>query len=930
MIHPRGNLALLALLTATLAGCLENSGRETASATAQSCMTCHNGSQHNDYAGPGLENPHPFPGADNLQCTTCHGGNPQGGDKLASHVPPPPEIGDRTQWEDDDYAYFNRLTLTGLDKLPDYQANGQNYTALDYLQFVNPGDLRVAIAGRSCGQCHQSHADCVAQSPLATETGVFSGASFSFGVDHKAGNTDYFNTAADMGFRAVVDPNYVAIANQVGPVPSLSEYPVYSERNVFGANQIHQNQQYRKAVIEGNQLANNQVVSDSPLAHLLHEQVAYTCGDCHLGSAGANNRYGDFRSSGCTACHMQYSLDGRSGSRDPNVPRDEPADPDNIREPELAHVRAHRINSVAKTLANGQTQLGIDDYACAGCHQGSNRTVMQYWGIRLDQNEDVHNGDQYPDDPDSFRTTFRDPRLFDPVVGNNTFNGRRHRQYLLEEDYDGDGKDDTPADVHYEAGMGCIDCHGSHDLHGGDPNNPGANKIMSRMEQAVAISCEDCHGTISSYARTTMGQTYAGAPAEVGLDSKNNAMRHVVKEGSHYFLYSRLTGNKHYIPQTQDTVVDNSVINQDTGLPVYNKLASYAMGRDDGNPNTGIGPQQQNCNNCTQTNFSHTDRMSCVSCHAAWTNTCMGCHLEGEYRGNGNEFSNITGDEIVFREKNADFVYQSPVMMQLGVNAHGKITQVSSNTKTFFKYFDLNGDESKVFAFSDRNGNGNNPAHAFRALGHNAIMAHSIRGRAEQFKEGPRYCAACHLTTDGLTNYGGGNYNTGVANYQQFINDMAAGNYASLPFNQLKTQIGRNTGNELNSPLFVHMVAGLGSGLFLFDADGCAVNPLDENANRVGCNEAPSTVFNQRVGNVVFNLDRVVEMNGQSNASSNHPMLDSVNANPLRNGALNQFLAGPLGMDTVRMLAHPTLGVVLDSWIHTDREIQGQAGNFIP
>ena len=59
--------------------------------------------------------------------------------------------------------------------------------------------------------------------------------------------------------------------------------------------------------------------------------------------------------------------------------------------------------------------VGIDDYACAGCHQGSNRTVMQYWGIRLDQNEDVHNGVQYPVDPVTFETTAGDTRLFDPV-----------------------------------------------------------------------------------------------------------------------------------------------------------------------------------------------------------------------------------------------------------------------------------------------------------------------------------------------------------------------------------------------------------------------------------------------------------------------------------------------------------------------------------
>ena len=70
-------------------------------------------------------------------------------------------------------------------------------------------------------------------------------------------------------------------------------------------------------------------------------------------------------------------------------------------------------------------------------------------------------------------------------MDNNTFNGRNHRQYLAFEDYDGDGRDDTPPDVHHEAGMVCIDCHGSYDVHGGDPNNPDNADIYSRMEQAV-------------------------------------------------------------------------------------------------------------------------------------------------------------------------------------------------------------------------------------------------------------------------------------------------------------------------------------------------------------------------------------------------------------------------------------------------------------
>ena len=163
---------------------------------------------------------------------------------------------------------------------------------------------------------------------------------------------------------------------------------------------------------------------------------------------------------------MEYSMDGRSRSDDRNVNKDEPYNPDQIADFnnnngtfERPHIKRHRITNVAKVNADGSFTPGIEDTACVGCHQGSNRTVLQYWGIRLDQNEDVVNNNQYPQNPDIYR--HQDVRLFDPSVtvngvvqGNNTFNGRNAQQYLLYEDYDGDGRDDTPPDVHYEVGLG--------------------------------------------------------------------------------------------------------------------------------------------------------------------------------------------------------------------------------------------------------------------------------------------------------------------------------------------------------------------------------------------------------------------------------------------------------------------------------------------
>jgi hypothetical protein len=906
---------------------------------SETCMSCHNGSTtNNDYAGIGLTNPHPFAGAQTIRCTVCHGGNGNGAGKLGSHVPPPPEIGDEQNLVNNPVAYFNRLTLAGIDKFPNYTVNNVNYSALDYLQFINPGDLRVVTNGRSCGLCHGArHVEWVARSPLATETGIFSGAMYAAGIQNQVRENRglYQDTAADLSFRAISNPDYVRNASNIGAVGSLIEFPVVSQYNTQGGFQIFNN-----AFYDANNLANdlytaaeqngtytNRVRPNSALATLYHEQIAFTCGDCHLGSAGANNRFGDFRSSGCTACHMAYSADGRSRSTDPNVNKFEPANADQIVAPERPHITMHRIQNVAKTLPNGEFVTGIQDQACAGCHQGSNRTVMQFWGIRLDQNQDLANNQQYPTNPAAFQNTANDTRLFDPAVNNNTFNGRNANQYIAFEDYDNDNRDDTPADIHHEAGLGCIDCHGSRDLHGGAPNDSSGGQIRSRQEQVVAIQCENCHGSVEQYAATRPCLTYQDIEAECAQDSKGNSLRHVTREAStgNYFLISRLDGQRHYVPQTRDTVVQNNKVNPLNRQLVYSAKASYAMGRADGDIATGIGPVQNNPLLYTN-GFSHSDSMDCASCHASWTNSCIGCHLAGEYDANpaNYRFSNITGERIVYNEANADFVYQSVIPFILGVNADNRITQLSAAEKTFYRYTDLNGNTSQVFAFSDRNGNGNNPDVAgrnpFPALGHNVMMAHSIRGKISNSNEGPRYCVACHLTQNGIDRFGD--------EYDTFRTAMANNNFANLDFNLLQQHIGQNPGNQLDSPLWVHMVAGLGSGLFLFDQNGCPVNPLDNNNNREYCNgNAPADNFD--ANNVVYNLDRIVEATGISNASNNHPLKQPGVGTASRGGALNQNLSGPLGAQLIEKLSNPNIGIILDSWLDADAQPRGEAANYL-
>lgn len=925
----------------------------------EGCMSCHNGSQQNDYGGAGLANPHPFQPADKLKCTACHGGDPEGAGKDGSHVPAPPQIGDRVYQQNNPGAFFNRVTLAGVDKFPAYSVDGKEYTALQWLQFVNPGDMRVVDAKQGCGLngCHgETHGEWVPKSMLANTTGIFSTTRFMAGVDNAIAENrspdQEGDTKADRAARRVENPNYDANNRVTGEVRYIEEQPEYAQYAPANPN----NKDFR---INGNQpnpnynsdnLPNdisalpdslNQVNTGSFLETIIDEQVSVTCGDCHLFSAGANNRYADFRSSGCTGCHMEYSYDGRSRSGDPNVPKNEPADPDAIAAGERAHVELHQIRNYAKVLPTGGFLRGIGDRACVGCHQGSNRTVLQFWGVRMDQNADVVNEFQYPANPANFTNGAADTRLYDPAVQNNTFNGRAADQHLVFEDYDDDNRDDTPKDIHHEKGMGCIDCHGSRDLHGGTKGDDSGGRLLSHEDQQVRLQCETCHGGIDARAKYKDCTTYTGQDAQCVYDLSGNPLRHVTKDpDDNYWMVSRVSAQRHYIPQTYDTIrADQARTNPLTSQAIYSPAASYAMGRADGNNNTGIGPLQDDPN-LAGPNFAHMDSMDCVSCHASWVNNCIGCHLANQYNDDSNNYfySNITGERIVLQQVAADFVYQTPVPFYMGVNSRGKITQISPAEKWFIRYYDFNQDfandpfdSSAVFAFSDRRGEGNRAAiggrNAFPALGHNQMSAHSIRGKVNDQNEGVRYCVSCHLNVDSINNFGD--------EYAAFLDAYRNNNFADLDFDLLQEHIGQNPGNQLNSPIWVHMVAGLGSGLFLFDETGCPVNPLDANANRQFCPDgAPADNFD--ANNVVYDLDRIVEITGISNASGSHPFSyegnnQEVIAAVQRVGqiASNAIVAGPMSAQLLEKLTDPNTGKVLDSWYDANGAPQGNAANFV-
>jgi hypothetical protein len=305
----------------------------------ESCTNnCHNG----------IEDPHPWYGGPELTCTGCHSGNPTATTRETAHVPMPAIWQtNSTQWGRPNLRYYwNYNTLFGVENFEG---------GLEWLRFRNPSDLR--IAEQSCGKnsgCHQDRVQNVQRLVMATEVGLQGVAQARNGIGRtviRDGSAVYkYDTTEAL---TLGRPQLEARAYDntfVGSVQRITQFKINNRENFGAYDQID----------------------------LLKEIYDKQCGDCHLGNAGANNRYADFRTSGCGACHMSYALDGRSRSYDQMINKNEPTYPaaynqiSNFNQndiynlngawlgPERAHPSYHRLT---KTIAS---------QCCGVCHVGSN------------------------------------------------------------------------------------------------------------------------------------------------------------------------------------------------------------------------------------------------------------------------------------------------------------------------------------------------------------------------------------------------------------------------------------------------------------------------------------------------------------------------------------------------------------------------------
>lgn len=362
----------------------------------------------------------------------------------------------------------------------------------------------------------------------------------------------------------------------------------------------------------------------SSLQSVMDTYLPKSCPTCHLSDFGRNNAKGVYRSSGCTACHMVYDDDGLSLSEDPTISNFFPP-----------HPIKHWITTAIPTEQ------------CSHCHFQGGRIGLAYRGIR-------EGGFPPEKTPPNGVTLGRDLYGHDPDF------------YFVDED-DTNDHDETPPDLHAEAGMVCADCHIGGDVHG-DGN------LYAGERYQVGSRCEDCHGTV----------------------------REEINEVDGFFRNSKGFPHKRIRRSEDDRILLKLAMeDREIDIPQIHRVLE-----------SGVNPQMNEAMGVDENGFSHTDKLECYACHTSWRLSCVGCHVTI----NDQLFApNRTTGKASRGAVSAARDDYSIDLFALGVNHHGKISPLCNSMSLHLTYIDENGVEQyrdQVRTSSDgKTGFGWNPFH---------------------------------------------------------------------------------------------------------------------------------------------------------------------------------------------------------------------------
>src|SRR5579859_7419188 len=593
-----------------------------------------------------------------LGCIDCHGGNssisvtagmaPNSAEynaaKEKAHVQPrDPSFKDRS-------ALPERTYTKWLEESP------------EFIKFVNPGDLRVA--SETCGSagCHAKEVRASSTS-MMTHTGLLWGAALYNNGGYPTKNT-HFGESYDRNGKPqslkTFPPPTPEETRTKGVLPKLVpllRWEISQPGNVLRV--------FERGGEKKSELGNpnreeapgkpDDKLSDRGFGTELRTDPVFLglqktrLVDPVMSLPGTNDHPGDYRASGCTACHVIYANDrdprhsgsyaqfghsGFSASSDPTIPKTESGHP-------IKHVFTRSIPSSQ----------------CMVCHihPGTNMLTtyfgLTWWDNEIDGDKMYPSQQRNPTDEQRYQSFLRNPESaavrgfwsdekFLENLGSPDFNAKlKTTQFadfhghgwvfrsVFNHDrkgnwLDNDGKiipfDDPQrfskavhlADIHLEKGMQCNDCHFEQDNHGN-------GKIYGEPRAAVEIDCIDCHGTIRSKAtlRTSGPAAPAGGRRLDLLRTPSGLRRFEWRDDGALIQRSMSEPNLQWeIVQTLDSITP--------GNAHFNMKSFRAkLMSKDGTVKSQSSPDDSN--------LAHANSsMTCYSCHTSWTPTCFGCHLQ--------------------------------------------------------------------------------------------------------------------------------------------------------------------------------------------------------------------------------------------------------------------------------------------------------------
>jgi hypothetical protein len=653
----------------------------TPNETLEGCLKCHDKIEPMHRFGPSATLDKLDHGKDalGLSCTACHGGNPVATEKDSAHVRP---------------RFSREWERNGKFKIPERSGPLLARESLEFVRFINPGDLRVA--GKTCGssECHSTETNAASNSMMRHGAMLWGAALYNNG-GFPLKDTNFGESYSPDGApqRLIQIPQPTAEQRRLkGVLSFLDPIPRWEISQPGNVLRVFERGGKRRLEVGLPDKDEDPGKPDKGLSARGFGTAQRTdpvylglqktrLHDPTLNFLGTNDHAGDYRSSGCTACHVIYANDrdprnsafystagnlGRSQSSDPSIPKDE-----------SGHAIKHQLTSRIPTSQ------------CMVCHMhpGENM-VASYLGLIWWDNE-TDGAKMYPaqqHDPtqaeeqrklnsnpegSSLRGLWSEPDFLQKT-GTAEFNDQLKRtqfadshghgwifRQVFKRDREGnllDAKNSIVSpedpdrfkkavhlnDIHLEKGMQCVDCHFRQDAHG--------NGILyNEPRAAIEIGCIDCHGTIRERATLVTSGFAAGFGVkdrkfEQGQGRNLATIRFRSPEGDRQFLFQRIRadtkrkdehGNE--VALRAGDIVQNSIvvpglwwrvkqtsdtINPNASHPEdYSAKSRYAKTMRTDNATWGDVPADDK-------QLAHRDsNMTCFACHSSWVTSCFGCHL---------------------------------------------------------------------------------------------------------------------------------------------------------------------------------------------------------------------------------------------------------------------------------------------------------------